>query len=104
MSTFQVHYKEMKEAENAATKAADNARGHGSSTHLAAAGGAIQGAKSVGYLAELGTSWDDEIDAWADGADSFGASMAATSSDAEGTDGDAGGLFGELFGGLFGGN
>lgn len=104
MSTFQVHYKEMKEAENAATKAADNARGHGSSAHLTAAGGAIQGAKSVGYLGDLGTSWDDEIKTWADDADSFGASMAATSNDAQGTDGEADGLFGGLLGGLFGGN
>lgn len=104
MSTFQVHYKEMKEAENAATKAADNARGRGSSAHLTTVRGSIPGAKSVDYLDDLGTSWDDEIDAWADDADSFGASMAATSSDAQGTDGEAEGLFGELFGGLFGGN
>jgi hypothetical protein len=103
MSIFQVIPADMKDAENAATEAADNARGHGSSGHLSTAGGAIPGATSVAYLSELGTSWDDEISAWADGTDSFGSQVAATSNDSQGTDGQAGGLFGGLFG-LLGGN
>jgi hypothetical protein len=93
----------MTTATNAVTEAADNARGHGSSAHLATAGGAIPGATSVGYLDELGTSWDEDIEAWADSAEAFGTQIAATSSDAQGTDGQSGGLFGGLFG-LLGGN
>lgn len=98
MSVFQVSPTDMTSASNAVTEAADNARGRGSSAHLAAAGAAIPGAKSRGYLSELGTSWDEEIEDWADSAESFGTQIAATSSDAEGTDQHSGGLFGGLIG------
>ncbi|WP_109509747.1 hypothetical protein [Nocardioides speluncae] len=103
MSTFQLSQKDMKQAENAATKAADIARGHGSSVPLGAVGAAIPGAKSVGFLSELGTSWDEEIKAWADSTEAFGNDIAATSADTQTTDGAAGGLFDDLFG-LIGGN
>ena len=103
MSVFQVIPSDMTTASNAVTEAADNARGRGSSAHLTTAGGAIQGAKSVGYLPDLGTSWDEEIQAWADSAESFGTQIAATSNDTQGTDQDSGGLFGGLFG-LLGGS
>jgi hypothetical protein len=103
MSVFQLSPSDMTTASNAVTEAADNARGHGSSAHLSTAGGAIPGATSVGYLSELGTSWDDDIVAWADNAESFGTRIAATSDDAQGTDEQSGGLFGGLLG-LLGGN
>ncbi|HWM74375.1 MAG TPA: hypothetical protein VNQ53_11575 [Nocardioides sp.] len=103
MSDVQVVPTDMKNAENAATEAADGARGHGSSGYLRAAGGGIPGADSMGYLSELAGSWDKEITTWADNTDAFGAQIAATSNDAQGTDKEAGGLFGGLFG-LLGGS
>lgn len=102
MSILQVVPGDMTTASNAVTEAAADARGRGSSAHLATAGGAITGATSVGYLSELGTGWDDEVVAWADSADSFGSQVAATSADTQGTDQANGGFFGRIFG-LIGG-
>jgi hypothetical protein len=98
MSVLQMLHGDMKDAENAATEAADGARGHGSSGHLRKAGGGVVGAESMGYLSELAGSWDKEIATWADETDAFGAQIAATTADAKGTDGQAGGMFGGLHG------
>jgi hypothetical protein len=63
----------------------------------------VPGADAVSLLSELGSSWDDEVDAWASSAATFGAQITAASDDAEGTDAEAGGLFGGLLGPLGGG-
>jgi hypothetical protein len=95
--------RDMATASNAATEAADNASGHGSSEELTTAGGAVPGSASAGYLSELGDSWDDEIKAWSDDTRSFGTLIAEQSADYAGTDGAAGGIFGGLTGWLHGG-
>ncbi len=98
MSDLQVNPGDMSAASNAATQAAENASGHGSSDDLATAGAAIPGAGSVGYLSELGGSWDEEVEAWADSARTFGSEIAAASDEVQGADGEAGGWFGGLLG------
>ncbi|WP_134739039.1 hypothetical protein [Nocardioides sp. 503] len=104
MTVFQVNPGDMTAASDAVTEAADGARGHGSSAHLAAAAAAIPGADSAGFLGELGTSWDDDVQSWADSADAFGTQIESASKDAQGADAESGGLFGGLFGGLLGGS
>ena len=102
MSVFQVIPRDMTTASNGVTEAADNARGRGSSAHLSDAGAAIPGATSVGFLSELGTSWDEDVKSWADSADSFGTQIGTFSNDTQGADEHRGGLFAGLFG-LLGG-
>ncbi len=104
MSGFQLIPSDMTTASNAATDAAEAARGHGSSEDLATAAGAIPGADSAGYLLELGSSWDEDIEDWADDTQSLGADIAEQSADYQGTDGILGGLLGGLVGFLGGGS
>lgn len=98
MSVFQVVPSDMAGASNAVTSAGEAARGHGSSDHLGVAGSAVPGATSVGLLSDLGSSWDDEVDAWAADAASFGQAISAASDDACDTDATVGQGFGGLFG------
>ena len=65
MTVFQVNPGDMATASNAVTDAADSARSHGSSAYLATAAAAIPGSDSAGYLDDLGTSWDEDVDTWA---------------------------------------
>ncbi len=104
MSELQVVPGEMTSASNETISAAEGARGHGSSDELTTAGSAIPGADSVGHLSELGTSWDEEIEGWADAVAAFGSQIAAANADFQGTDGGVGGLFGGALPGLFGGS
>jgi uncharacterized protein YukE len=101
MSELQVVPGEMTSASNQTISAAEGARGHGSPEEMTTAGSAIPGADSVDHLSELGTSWDEEVEAWADAVAAFGSQIAAAGDDFHGTDGGVGGLFGGLlpFGG-----
>lgn len=96
MSVFSVDSSDMAAASGAVGDAADGARGHGSSEELRAAAAAVPGSDASGLLPELGSSWDDEVSAWADAAESFAGSISATSDDATSTDDAVGGLFGGL--------
>lgn len=98
MSVFQVVPSDMATASHAVTDAGDRAKGHGSSAHLGVAGTAVPGATSVGLLSDLGSAWDDEVDAWAADATSFGQAISAASDDATDTDATVGGGFTGLFG------
>ncbi|GAA4380109.1 hypothetical protein [Nocardioides caricicola] len=98
MTVFQVVPSDMTAASHAVSAAGEGARGHGSSSHLSTAGSAIPGATSVGLLSDLGTSWDDEVDAWADSAASYASSLAAAGEDAAGTDAGVGQGFNGLLG------
>lgn len=102
MSTFQVVPAEMGAAAGDVTDAGADAKGRGSSGHLGTAAGAIRGGAAAPLLGELGSSWDDEVDAWAADAQAFADDVAAASSDAQGADQQGEGLFGGL-GGLLGG-
>lgn len=103
MSVFQVVPSDMTAASHAVAAAGDGARGHGSSGHLATAGSALPGSTSAGLLSDLGSSWDEEVDGWADDAASFASSISAASDDASGTDASVGTGFAGLFGLLPGG-
>ena len=99
MSQLQVSHAELSDAANAAQNAAAGAKGHGSSTEVNAAAGAVPGSPSYGYLVTLGTSWDDEVAAWVKAADELGTDLAAAGEDYRSVDESIGGLFGGLLGG-----
>lgn len=96
MTDFQVVPTDMAAASDAVTEGGAEARGHGSSGHLSTAAGAVPGSKSAGWLGELGTSWDEEVDTWATSAETFAAQIDAASKDAQGTDQQSGGWFVDL--------
>ncbi|GGO78102.1 hypothetical protein [Nocardioides deserti] len=102
MSQMQVVRAEMMRAADVARDSADEARALDSSGHLSTATAALPGADCVSHLLELGTSWDDQVDAWADDVAGFAEDLRAHTDDVTGTDSGAGGLLGGL-GGLIGG-
>ncbi|MCY7402429.1 MAG: hypothetical protein LH477_16005 [Nocardioides sp.] len=99
MSQLQVEHSAIQDAANSAQGAAAAAKGHGSSEELTVAAGAVVGAQSVGYLGELGTSWDDEVAAWVSATDAFGGDLAAAGEDYRAVDGLIDGFFAGLGGG-----
>ncbi|WP_193611464.1 hypothetical protein [Nocardioides lijunqiniae] len=100
MTVFQVNPADMASASGDVGDAADGAQGHGSSEHLDTAGAAIPGADSARYLADLGISWDEDVEAWADSVRDFGDQIESASREAQGADDDTGWRFGGLFRGL----
>jgi hypothetical protein len=98
MSQFRLVPADMSDAAARTSDAAADARGHDSADHLATAGGAVPGAQSVGYLAELGDGWREEVEGWADDVAAFASHLEAVSRTAVAVDG----LIGDAFAGLTG--
>lgn len=103
MSVFTVTAHHLSAAATTVTKAAGDVRSRDSSDHLLAAGWALPGADSLSLLSQLGVSWDEELDVWADAAEAFATAIAATGDDAQGTDQAGGALFAGLLGIVGGG-
>ena len=102
MTQLQVVPGQMRQAAAAVRAAGEGARDRGSSGFLGTAAGALPGADSAGYLTELGTGWDAEVEAWADAVVGFADGIEAATALAEAADG---GIAGSLAGmaGLLGG-
>ncbi|NHC23951.1 hypothetical protein G6553_12300 [Nocardioides sp. IC4_145] len=102
MSQMQMIRAEMVQAADVARDSAAEARKLGSSDHLATAAWTLPGADCTTHLTELGTSWDDAVEAWARDVLAFAEDLGLHADDVTGTDSDAGGLLDGL-GGLLGG-